>query len=229
MNKYKISFIFNIIIFMMVIGASTMMFTGFRFMPGEIILESNKLGMFKFFTVDSNLFMGIISLLFAIFEIRLLKGKIDKIPRYMYILKLMATTSVALTFIVVFAYLWPLVGSLYLMILNSNLFFHLLVPVFSIITFVFFERNNKISFKYSFYGVIPVIMYGLFYLINVLIHMNNGIVSPVYDFYWFVQNGVWTSFIVVPVMFIISHIISLILWRFNRIKSNNLFFFSYFI
>ena len=221
MNKYKISLILNIIIFMMVICASTMMFTGFRFMPGEIILESNKLGMFKFFTVDSNLFMGIISLLFAIFEIRLLKGKIDKIPRYMYILKLMATTSVALTFIVVFAYLWPLVGSLYLMILNSNLFFHLLVPVFSIITFVFFERNNKISFKYSFYGVIPVIMYGLFYLINVLIHMNNGIVSPVYDFYYFVQNGVWTSIIVVPVMFIISHIISLILWRFNRIKSNN--------
>ncbi len=219
MNKYKLSLIFNIIIFMMVIGASIMMFTGFRFMPGKIILESNKLGMFKFFTVDSNLFMGIISLLFAIFEIRLLRGNIDEIPRYMYILKLMATTGVTLTFIVVFAYLWPLVGSLYLMILNSNLFFHLLVPVFSMITFIFFERNNKISFKYSFYGVIPVIMYGLFYLINVLVHMNNGIVSPVYDFYYFVQNGVWTSIIVVPVMFIISYTISLILWRFNKIKN----------
>ena len=72
MDKYKISLILNIIIVIMVIGASIMMFTGFRFMPGEIILESNKLGMFKFFTVDSNLFMGIISLLFAIFEIRLL-------------------------------------------------------------------------------------------------------------------------------------------------------------
>lgn len=221
MNKYKISLILNIIIFMMVICASIMMFTGFRFMPGEIILESNKLGMFKFFTVDSNLFMGIISLLFAIFEIRTLRGKIDEIPKYMYILKLMATTGVTLTFVVVFAYLWPLVGSLYLMILNSNLFFHLLVPVFSMITFVFFEKNNKISFKYSFYGLIPIIMYGLYYLINVLIHMNNGIVSPVYDFYYFVQNGVWTSIIVVPVMFIISYIISLILWRFNRIKNKN--------
>lgn len=221
MDKYKISLILNIIIFMMVICASIMMFTGFRFTPGEIILESNKLGMFKFFTVDSNLFMGIISLLFAIFEIRLLKGSIKEIPRYIYILKLMATTGVTLTFIVVFAYLCPLVGSLYLMILNSNLFFHLLVPVFSMITFIFFERNNKISFKYSFYGVIPVIMYGLFYLINVLIHMDNGIVSPIYDFYYFVQNGVWTSIIVVPVMFIISYIISLILWRFNRIKNKN--------
>jgi len=221
MSKYKISLILNIIIVIIVIGASIMMFTGFRFMPGEIILESNKLGMFKFFTVDSNLFMGIISLIFAIYEIRLLKGCIDEIPRYMYILKLMATTSVTLTFIVVFAYLGPLVGNIYLMILNSNLFFHLLVPLFSMFTFIFFERNNKMPLKYSFYGLIPVIMYGLYYLINVLIHMNNGIVSPVYDFYYFVQNGIWTAIIVVPVMFIISHIISLILWRFNRIKSNN--------
>lgn len=221
MDKYKISFILNIIIVIMVIGASIMMFTGFRFMPGKIILESNKLGMFKFFTVDSNLFMGIISLIFAIFEIRLLKGNIDEIPRYMYILKLMATTSVTLTFIVVFAYLGPLVGNIYLMILNSNLFFHLLVPVFSMITFIFFERNNKMSFKYSFYGLIPVIMYGLYYLINVLIHMDNGIVLPEYDFYYFVQNGIWTAIVVVPVMFIISYTISLILWGFNRIKSNN--------
>ena len=221
MDKYKISFILNIIIVIMVIGASIMMFTGFRFMPGKIILESNKLGMFKFFTVDSNLFMGIISLIFAIFEIRLLKGSINEIPKYMYILKLMATTSVTLTFIVVFAYLGPLVGNIYLMILNSNLFFHLLVPVFSMITFIFCERNNKMSFKYSFYGLIPVIMYGLYYLINVLIHMDNGIVLPEYDFYYFVQNGIWTAIVVVPVMFIISYTISLILWGFNRIKSNN--------
>ena len=218
MNKYKISLILNIIIFMMVMIASIMMFTGFRFMPGEIILESNKLGMFKFFTVESNLFMGIISLLFAIYEIRLLKGSINEIPKYMYILKLMATTGVTLTFLVVFTYLGPLVGNIYLMILNSNLFFHLLVPLFSMITFIFFERNNKMSFKYSFYGLIPIIMYGLFYLINVLIHMDNGIVSPVYDFYWFVQNGVWTAIIVVPVMFIVSYLISLFLWKFNKIK-----------
>lgn len=218
MNKYKISLILNIIIFMMVMIASIMMFTGFRFMQGEIILESNKLGMFKFFTVDSNLFMGIISLIFFIFEIRLLKGNIKEIPRYMYIFKLMATTGVTLTFLVVFAYLGPLVGNIYLMILNSNLFFHLLVPLFSMITFIFFERNNKMSFKYSFYGLIPIIMYGLFYLINVLIHMDNGIVSPVYDFYWFVQNGVWTAIIVVPVMFIVSYLISLFLWKFNKIK-----------
>ena len=64
-------------------------------------------------------------------------------------------------------------------------------------------------------------MYGLYYLINVLVHMDNGVVSSVYDFYWFVQNGVWTAIIVIPVMMIISYVISLILWRFNRIKNKN--------
>ena len=218
MNKYKISLIFNIIIFVMVLEASIMMFTGFRFMSGKIILESSKLGMFKFFTIDSNLFIGIISLLFTVYDIRLLMGSINQIPKYVYVLKLMATTGVTLTFLVVFTYLGPLVDNIYLMILNSNLFFHLLVPLLSMITFVLFERTNKISFKYSFYGLIPIIMYGLFYLINILIHMKDGIVSPVYDFYYFVQNGVWMAIIVIPVMLIISYAISFGLWRLNRIR-----------
>ena len=52
------------------------MFTGFKFMYGyEPILETTKIGMLKFFTVQSNLFMGIVSLLFAIKEVKLLKEK----------------------------------------------------------------------------------------------------------------------------------------------------------
>ena len=218
MNRYRISLFLNIFIFMMVFVASFMMFTGFRFMTGEIILESNKLGMFKFFTVDSNLFMGISALIFAIYEIRLLNGSIKEIPKFMYILTLVATTGVTLTFLVVFAYLGPLVGNMYFMILNSNLFFHLLIPLFSIITFIFLEKNNKMNFTYSFYGLIPIGIYAIYYLIGVLIHMDNGMVSSEYDFYYFVQNGVWTAVIVIPLMIIITYIISLCLWYFNRKK-----------
>ena len=59
MKKVKISFIINIIIVICTIIASIMMFTGFRFMSGdEIVLEASRLGMFKFFTVDSNLFIA---------------------------------------------------------------------------------------------------------------------------------------------------------------------------
>ena len=106
-KKYiKISLVINIIVVFFTLIACLMMFTGFKFMYGyEPILETTKIGMLKFFTVQSNLFMGIVSLLFAIKEVKLLKGKIDDIPLKMYIFKLMAATAVGLTFAVVFLYL----------------------------------------------------------------------------------------------------------------------------
>ena len=218
-NVNKIALILNIIIVIFVVMASIMMFIGYKFMPGEeIVLESSKIGMFKFFTVDSNILMGIISFIFIIYDIKLLKGKIKEIPKSIYIWKLMATTGVTLTFLVVFSYLGPLAGSMYKMIMNSNLFFHLLVPVLSIITFTLFEKKDKLSFKYSFLGIIPVIIYGILYFINVLMHMENGVVSPIYDFYWFVQNGVWTTIIVIPIMIIIAYTISFVLWKLNNKK-----------
>lgn len=219
-KKLKISLVLNIIIAVMVLVASIIMFTGFRFMKGnEPVLETTKLGMFKFFTVDSNIFMGIIALLFSLKEIKILKKEEKEISRLYYILKLMATTGVGLTFVVVFSYLGVIVkGGLPTLLRNSNLFFHLLVPVVSIITFIFFERNNKLAFKYSFCGLIPMLVYGVFYILNVITHMENGYVSPKYDFYWFVQNGVWTTFIVFPIIIVITYIISVVIWRINRIK-----------
>lgn len=216
----KISLVLNIIIVLMVLAASIIMFTGFRFMKGsEPVLETTKLGMFKFFTVDSNIFMGIMALLFALKELKVLKKEEKEIPRIYYVLKLMATTGVGLTFLVVFAYLGPISkGGLPVLLRNSNLFFHLLVPVFSIITFIFFEKTDKLTFKYSFYGLIPMLLYAVYYLINILVHMQNGKISPKYDWYWFVQQGVWTAFIVVPIIVLITYIISVVLWRINRKK-----------
>ena len=211
--KKKLSLILNIIIVILTIFASFLMFTGIKITHGaEPILETTKIGMFKFFTVDSNIFMGIIALIYAIKEITN-----KEITKTMYKLKLMATTAVSLTFIIVFTYLGPISKDGIISLLqNSNIFFHLVIPVLSIITFTLFERTNKLKFKDSLYGIIPTIIYAVLYLINILIHMENGKVSPVYDWYWFVQNGVKTAIIVAPLIIIISYIISLILWKLNR-------------
>ena len=163
--------------------------------------------------------MGIAALIFAINEIKVISGKTKEISTRNYILKLMSTTAVGLTFFVVFAYLGPIattgVSSL---LMNSTLFFHLIIPVLSILNFVLFERTDKLIFKNTLYGIVPTAVYGYYYLFNILIHMENGKVSVTYDWYWFVQNGVWTSIIVVPIIFLITYIISVILWRVNRIK-----------
>ena len=220
-NKLKLSIIFNILIVLLTIIASIIMLTGFKFMHGsEPVLELSKLGMFKFFTVDSNVFMGIVSLSFLINEIKLLKGKIKDISKKMYIFKLMATTSVTITFLTVFLYLGPISkDGISSMLQNSNLFFHLIIPVLSIITFTLFEKTDKLKIKDSLFGLVPTLLYAFFYVTNIIIHMENGKVSPVYDWYWFVQNGVWTAFIVAPFMLLISYLTSLSLWKLNRVKS----------
>lgn len=220
-RNIRISLLINIIITFLTIVASIIMFTGFKFMHGyDPVLETTRFTMFRFFTVDSNIFIGITSLIFAIQEIQLLKGKINEIPIKTYILKLMATTGVGLTFFVVFAYLGPISkDGILSMLMNSNLFFHLIIPVLSMLNFTIFEKTNKIQLKYTFCGIIPTVLYGIYYLANVFIHMENGKVSPIYDWYWFVQNGVWTAIIVVPMLFTITYIISLILWKINK-RSN---------
>lgn len=208
----KKSLILNIVIVLLTIFASIIMFTGIKLTRGAApLLETSKIGMFKFFTVDSNIFMGLISLLFII---KTLKNK--EITKNMYILKLMSTTSVTLTFLVVFLYLGPISkDGIKSMLQNSNLFFHLIIPVLSIITFIKYEKTN-LKLKDTIYGIIPTIIYALFYTTNVLIHTNNGKVSPIYDWYWFVQNGVKQAIIVLPLIILITYAISLTLYKLNR-------------
>lgn len=183
----------------------------------ESLFESVNLNMLKFFTVQSNLFVGIVSFIFLLQEYKLLKGKIKSIDKKYYLWKLVSTTSVGLTFLVVFAYLGPVSSvGLIAMIGNSNLFFHLIIPVLSMITFVFFEGTREINNKEIFYGIIPTIVYGIYYFTNIIIHMENGRVSGEYDFYWFVQGGVWTAIIVVPIMLLITYLICFFLWILNR-------------
>lgn len=209
----KKSLILNILITLLTIFASIIMFTGIKITHGaEPLLEISKIEMFKFFTVDSNIFIGIISLLFAIKEI-----KNEEITKNMYRLKLMSTTAVTLTFIVVFIYLGPISkDGIKSMLQNSNLFFHLIIPVLSIINLTLFEKTDKLKRKDTLYGIIPTVIYALFYLTNILIHVENGKVSPIYDWYWFVQGGLKTAIIVAPTIILITYIISLILWKINR-------------
>ena len=196
------------------------MFSGIRFMEGpDIALAATKLSMFKFFTVDSNIFMGVAALIFIVKDIEFLCGKVKDINKGYYMLKLMATAAVSVTFFVVFAYLGPISkGGINSMLLNANLFFHLVIPVLSILTFTLFEGTNKLKLKDICCGLLPVIMYSAFYITNIIVHIENGVVSPLYDWYWFVQNGLWTAFIVAPLMIVITLFISLLLWRLNRVE-----------
>ena len=217
-KKIKISIILNTIIVIWVLFSLISMFVGFKFMNGhEVVLESTSFSVFKYFTIQSNVFAGIVSLLFIIKEIDILKGKIKKIDKKYYILKFMSSVSVGLTFLVVFAYLGPITKcGIISLLMNSNLFLHLLIPLLCIVCFIFFEGTKEIKFKEVLYGLLPTIIYAVYYITNILIHMEGGRVSTKYDWYWFVQNGVWTAVIVVPIILLINYLISLFIWYFNK-------------
>ena len=64
-----LSIIFNGLIILCFIFASIIVFTGFEFMHGQgIELEPTIKNMLKFFTVDSNIFMFIVAIIFLVYD-----------------------------------------------------------------------------------------------------------------------------------------------------------------
>ena len=77
----------------------------------------------------------------------------------------------------------------------------------------FLTENN---YKYAFYGIIPMFFYSIYYTLNILIHLNNGGLTYKYDFYGFLQGNINNIFIVIPIIYFITYLISIILIFLNK-------------
>lgn len=221
--KRIISVVLNVGIFGLVVMSTVFMMTGYEFMGHSLSLTASKVEAFKFFTVDSNILMGVIAFVFAIFEILVLCGKKEKIPSVLYTLYLMGAVGVVLTFLTTACFLAPfLVEDYWSLFTNSNLFFHFVVPVMSLLVFVFMEDTDVIKFKGTFIGIIPMVIYAIFYSATAISHSENGVVPYEYDWYGFVQGGLINAFFVLPIMLIAVYLISFLLWFLNR-KINKLY------
>ena len=213
MKNYKISLILNIIIFVLVLLGTIFMFTGYQFMSNTTILTNIGLGAFKYYTVDSNIIVGISSFIMIIYEILLINKKIDKLPKYVYILKYIGVVGVTLTFLVTLFYLSPMYGKEFLFLyMNTNLFFHLIVPILSFISYTLFEKNN-LEYKYTFISLISMFIYSIYYIINIITHLDN---IKEYDWYGFVLGGVISIIFVVLIITITTYLISYIIYKINK-------------
>ena len=136
-----ISFIVNILLSVMVVIAIIMSIMGFKFMYGyEPYPELIGIPILSYYTVQSNVFMGIVSFVFANREYQILRGRKKEISLIYYIFKMVATVAVSLTFFVVFAIFGFMSSGGHIPFLrNSYLFFHLIIPVMSILNYVIFE------------------------------------------------------------------------------------------
>ena len=145
-----------------------------------------------------------------------INDKKHKISKFYYIFKYVATCSVCLTMLVTLCFLAPF--SIYRFTdfyLNSNFFFHLIIPILSIISFVFFEKC-MLSIKDTFYCLLPMICYGVYYTLRVIPHIENGVVSYDYDFYGFLRGGAANVFWVIPLLFFVMYVIGFGLYYFHE-------------
>ena len=216
-TREKISIILNSLIFIFTLFATISMIIGFKFMGEFEVLSSRNFKSFRYFTVDSNVFAGLISLAYVIYKFTA-KGKSrDTLPRAFYILKLAATTGVTLTMMVTVFFLAPTSNGNFLRyFMNSNFFMHLITPLLCIISFIFFEASASEKLVMTIPGILPMLLYSFYYTPNILIHLDNGKVDPAYDWYHFLAGGLNTIWFVIPVLYGVTWIFALGLWMANR-------------
>ena len=82
--------------------------------------------------------------------------------------------------------------------------------------FIIYEKTDQLKIRHTFMALIPVVLYATYYVTNILIHMENNHVSPDYDWYYFVQNGVIRLVIVLPLVIGVSYFIGFALLRLNK-------------
>ena len=160
---------------------------------------------FRFFTTDSNVLSMLGAMIMIPFELRILRGKAQNLPRFAVVIKYICTASVTLTFFTVMFFLGPAFGySLFLG--DTGIFTHLLSPMLAFYTFTLLETDCEISFKNVLWALVPILIYGMVYLTQVLvIGESNGGWE---DFYFFNTGGYW--YLSSTVMFIAGILVNLL-------------------
>ena len=161
---------------------------------GEKMLQVYGLENLKFFTVLSNLLLGVVSAVYAACTARALararRNPEDgwRIPPAAQIAKFVGTTAAALTFLTVMVFLGPLFGY-EAMFLNANLWFHLVLPVVGIVEFALLDAGPRLGLRHTAVAVVPTIIYGTCYLANVVIN-GVGEWPNLNDWYGFAMWGI---------------------------------------
>ena len=170
-TKNKLPLFFNILIIIFeIIGCS--------------MCAKHGLSVLQYYTVLSNIFALITSSLYVAFY---LKTK-NNIPLALSFLRYASTVCLTLTFAVVLFFFVPLAG-FNVMVEGVQIFHHLLCPVLSFISFVFFVIRNPLSKKHIFLSLLPTFTYAaVIIVLNIL-----KVVEGPYPFLMVYQQSVILS------------------------------------
>ena len=174
---------------------------------GESILTAEGANNLQFFTVDSNLLLGLVHLAALILTAAGLTEKNRDLSLWTERLIYIATVAVALTFVVVAGFFGPQVGYPPLF-MGANLFFHLINPVLGIAALCILHRNRPIPLWETAAALIPSVLYGLYYTIVLLIY---GVHFPETDWYGFAAGGAVGSVVTAFGVFLTTWLLAMLL------------------
>ena len=144
---------------------------------------------FFFFTVQSNIFIIGMSLIFLVNDVMYLVNKKSFVNQALFMIKYVATVAITVTFIVFFTMLAPLMGMDYLLSFN-NFSLHAIVPILAIVDFILFDTDINLTYKNSLLATIAPISYVVFVYIGAIFKLQYGknLYYP-YFFLDFEKNG----------------------------------------
>ena len=142
--------------------------------PTELVEEVG-LKTFRMYTVLSNMFVGITIAMTIPFAVDGIREKNYHLPRWLVNLLFVSTTCITLTFIISITLLSAVAGFSEMMLTGTNLLLHTIVPISTIILFLFINTYHTVKFKATLYTLIPILIYAINYLIlAIFIGKDNG-------------------------------------------------------
>ena len=123
---------------------------------------------YHMFTILANMFAGIAAALCIPYAVDGLRYDNYHLPRWVVNVLYMATTGVALTFLISLFILAPVKGFV-LIFTGSRFFLHGVCPLLAIAAFCFFMSEKRLTIGQSLFALIPVAIYATVYYIMVAV------------------------------------------------------------
>ncbi|MBO4389745.1 MAG: hypothetical protein J5825_02675 [Lachnospiraceae bacterium] len=192
MKQHPVRFIWNILIAgFMTLGVLMAFFT-----TAENALLISGFSVLRYFTTLSNIYAGIVAVIFLIFSFR------PEMPRFVTCLKYNSAAAVGLTFFVVIGFLGLIYGYP-MMYQGANFWLHLIVPVMAMGEFIV-TKNEGMKWLDNLLCVVPMFCYGVWYMSNAAI---NGVEKN--DWYAFIRWGWPIGIVIFAVLMVVTFLIGL--------------------
>lgn len=126
-----------------------------------------------YFTLQSNIWIAVTCLVGIILILLEIKNNKTYIKKWMYILKFVFTISITITGLVFCFVLAPTLEAKFVFTLD-NILLHIVVPIFAIVDFFYFDCKIEYKKKYAILTIIPFLYYLCFSTVGYLCEWDFG-------------------------------------------------------